>query len=627
MSEGPRASVSCVTVETENAVQRVGPHVHSTARARKAWLPFCVFFVTLGLTVTAAYNADLASRTRERVRFDHAVSQAEASIEAVLRRYVALIHAVRGIGAAHLNMSLDQFRAYVKALDLPKNYPGIEGLGVAVRLRPDQKEEAIRKARAKGLESFHIWPESNQSNLCPVVILEPADDHNLATLGHDLFAEPERRAAAQRAVETGEPAATGKLTLAAEAERPRGAGFLILGPLYKGGNGPDTAERSRDWSGFVYCSFSADDFFKALLNSQHNSLLNFKIYDGTQLTSANLMHDSGAETGVGSNGNALTGTNTLVVAGRTWTLLASPQRAFVAGAGVNFSPLILMAGALLSSLLAWFTAIQAKARVAAEESAALLRESEKERAALNRELEQRVIERTAELETANRELEAFSYSVSHDLRAPLRHIDSYAQILVDEAGPMLGEDNGRFLKAITKSARNMAQLIDDLLGFSRIGRMPLNTKRIDLKHLCEETIRSLEPDTGGRNIRWTVRDLPIVRGDGSMLRQVFVNLLGNAVKYTRDRSPAEIEIGCQNGKSEEDVVFVRDNGAGFDMEYADKLFGVFQRLHSREEFDGTGIGLANVNRIIGRHGGRCWAEGVVGGGATFYFSFPKAKPE
>src|SRR6185503_8903912 len=270
----------------------------------------------------AAYNADLVSRTRERVRFDHAVSQAQASIDAVLRRYVALIHAVRGIGAAHLNMNLDQFRAYVKALDLQKNYPGLEGLGVAVRLRPEQKEEAIRKAQAKVLASFHIWPDSNQSNLCPVVSLEPADDHNLAMLGYDLFAEPERRAAAQRAVETGEPAATGKLTWAAEAEQPRAAGFLILGPLYKGGNVPDTAERSRDWAGFVYCSFSTDDFFKALLNSHDNSLLGFKIYDGTQLTSANLMHDSGAEARPG--GNALTATNTLVVAGRTWTLIASP---------------------------------------------------------------------------------------------------------------------------------------------------------------------------------------------------------------------------------------------------------------------------------------------------------------
>jgi signal transduction histidine kinase len=609
-------------------VQKVGPEVPSTARARNArLLPFCVFVVTLGLTVTAAYNADLVSRTRDRVRFDHTISQAQAGIEAVLKRYLALIHAVRGIAAAHLNMSLEQFRAYVKALDLRKNYPGIAGLGVAVRIKPEQKDEAIRKAHEKGLLSFHIWPDSDLPHLCPLIILEPADDRNLAALGYDLFAEPERRAAAQRAVETGEPAATGKLTSAENGESRRDAGFVFLGPLYKGGNVPPRAERSRDWAGFVYCSFSTDDFFTALLNSHDSSLLNFKIYDGTQLTAANLLHDTGAEARVDPSRNVLTGTNTLVFAGRTWTLITLPKPAFVAGAGVNFSALILTAGALLGSLLAWFTAIQSRARVAAEESAALLRESEKERAALNRELEQRVTARTAELEAANKELEAFSYSISHDLRAPLRHINGYTQILAAEAGPTLGEANRHLLKAITDSARNMSQLIEDLLGFSRTGRVQLETKRIDLKILCEETIRSLEPDTAGRSIRWTVRELPTVRGDQSMLRQVFVNLLGNAVKYTRDRSPAEIEIGCKDGKSDEDVIFVRDNGVGFDMKHAHKLFGVFQRLHTTREFEGTGIGLANVNRIVGRHGGRCWAEGVVGVGATFYLSFPKTKPE
>jgi light-regulated signal transduction histidine kinase (bacteriophytochrome) len=323
----------------------------------------------------------------------------------------------------------------------------------------------------------------------------------------------------------------------------------------------------------------------------------------------------------------LIGTNTLVFAGRTWTLIASPKPAFIASGGVNFSALIFMGGTFLSFLLAWSTANQAKARVAAEESAALLRESEQERTALNRELEQRVIERTAELEAANKELEAFSYSVSHDLSGPLRHIDGYAQILAEEAGPTLGEANGRLLNTISNSAQKMRRLIDDLLGFSRIGQVPLDTEPIDLRNLCDETIHSLEPDTDGRNIRWTVRELPTVQGDRSMLRQVFVNLVGNAVKYSRDRNPAEIEIGCNYGKSDEAVIFVRDNGVGFDMKYADKLFGMFQRLHSKKEFEGNGIGLANVNRIIGRHGGRCWAEGVVGGGSTFYFSFPKVKPE
>ncbi|HTG42928.1 MAG TPA: CHASE domain-containing protein, partial [Verrucomicrobiae bacterium] len=349
--------------------------VHSTSRARKARLPSCVFVVTLGLTFTAAYYADLVSRTQERVRFDHRVSQAQASIEAVLRRYVALIHAVRGIGAAHLNVSLDQFRAYIKALDLRKNYPGIEGLGVALRLKPDQKDEAIRKAQAKGLTSFHIWPDSDQAQLCPLIILEPADDQNLAALGYDLFAEPEHRAAAQRAVETGEPAVTGNLIWAANGQKRRDAGFLFLSPLYKRGDVSAPAERSLNWAGFVYCSFSTDDFFKVLLKSQDNSLLDFKIYDDTHLIPADLLQNIGAEARRDPIMNVLTGTNKLVFAGRSWTLITSPKPAFVAAAGVNYSVLILIAGTFLSSLLARFTAIQAKARVAAEEFAALLRES------------------------------------------------------------------------------------------------------------------------------------------------------------------------------------------------------------------------------------------------------------
>jgi len=239
----------------------------------------------------------------------------------------------------------------------------------------------------------------------------------------------------------------------------------------------------------------------------------------------------------------------------------------------------------------------------------------------NAALERRVRERTAELEAANQELESFSYSVSHDLRAPVRHIDGFAELLDQTTDSTISEKDRRYLQLIIKAAKQMSQLIDDLLDFSRMGRAEMRRTRVNLQVLLEKVLQSLQPEMEGRHILWKKDPLPEVQADPALLQQVFSNLLFNAIKYSRPRDPAQIEIGSKI-EGEERVFFVRDNGVGFDMRYADKLFGVFQRLHSKEEFEGTGIGLANVQRIIHRHGGKVWAEGVEDGGATFYFSMP-----
>lgn len=240
---------------------------------------------------------------------------------------------------------------------------------------------------------------------------------------------------------------------------------------------------------------------------------------------------------------------------------------------------------------------------------------------LNRELEVKVEQRTAALEASNKELEAFSYSVSHDLRAPLRHISGYVELLNNRFREALPEKAGHYLHEITDSSRQMGALIDDLLQFSRTGRQELRQEDMDMNTVVQEALLKLKPDTQDRNISWTVADLPRVFGDSSLLTQVWINLLDNAVKYTRYKGEAKVEVGCTRADDQFEF-YVRDNGVGFDIRYAHKLFGVFQRLHSPAQFEGTGIGLANVQRIVHKHGGRVRAEGRPDEGATFYFTLP-----
>jgi K+-sensing histidine kinase KdpD len=280
-----------------------------------------------------------------------------------------------------------------------------------------------------------------------------------------------------------------------------------------------------------------------------------------------------------------------------------------------------------ASIVAWFVAVRRRiendlrdARDHLQVEVEQRKRREDEILKLNNEL----VKRARELETSNNELESFAYSVSHDLRAPLRHVVGYSELLQRQASSSLDEKSRRFIQTILEASKRMGNLIDDLLAFSRIGRAETKKTLVSLDQLVKDVVAEIGQDTTGRDIVWKIHPLPVCYGDRSMLRLVIFNLLSNAVKFTRMRAKTEIEIGSVDREDEVEV-FVRDNGAGFDMQYVDKLFGVFQRLHLPEEFEGTGIGLATVRRIIHRHGGEVRAQGGVDQGATLYFSLPKAQ--
>jgi signal transduction histidine kinase len=245
--------------------------------------------------------------------------------------------------------------------------------------------------------------------------------------------------------------------------------------------------------------------------------------------------------------------------------------------------------------------------------------------AVRRRVERELLQYRDELEASNKELEAFAYSVSHDLRAPVRHMVGFTELLQRSSASLLSDKSQRYVMVILESAKRMGNLIDDLLAFSKISRVETQKTLVNLDQLVKEVLGEVRQETNGRDIVWRIYPLPVCYGDRSMLRLALVNLVSNAVKFTRPRAQAEIEIGFTDQKQDQVVVFIRDNGVGFDMKYVNKLFGVFQRLHRPEEFEGTGIGLATVQRIVHRHGGRVWAEGLVDRGATFYFSLSKSQ--
>ena len=576
---------------------------------RHAALAYAVLLVALVLTLLASYYVRENVQASARVRFDDTVQTSQEAISRRLERYINVMFGARGLFSASSEVNEEEWRGFVNSLDLQKRYEGIQMLGYA---------------RAEGPGSY------------PITYAEPMDRANTGLVGYNPYAMAADRATMDRARDTAEVELTGKTFVLMRAPRDSLAdlvlekGVVAYLPIYRGGEPiGSVAERRRALEGYVVSYLPTDRVLEGILNESYDPYVDIEVYDGAGLTPKNLLYDddnvqraSEAQASSGSSGGAfaevtelpagrpdgrtsLGNAVPLEVEGREWSLYFETLPGFERVENTRLPLFVLLSGLGVSLLLFGITYMLVRARLRAEEAGSGLEEANRE------------------LEVTNRELESFSYSVSHDLRAPLRSIDGFSQILLEDYADNLDEEGKDYLGRVRAASQRMGRLIDDLLGLSRVTRGTLRRERVSLSSLAREVADGLRESRPDRKVDLEIEDGIEVNGDPRLIRVALTNLLGNAFKFTEKKERARISFGEDRRLSRlgrVPVYYVRDNGAGFDMEYADKLFGAFQRLHGASEFEGTGIGLATVQRIVHRHGGRVWAEGRIGDGATFYFT-------
>jgi signal transduction histidine kinase len=595
--------------------------------------------LTFMVTSVAIYYVLKNVEDTSRVRFDKTVRVARDAIDRQLNSYVDAMRGARGLFYASDSIEESEWAGYTNGIGLQDRYKGMQILGYAKRVDPEEKDAFIESLsqthHRDGRPDPTLRPKGERDVYFPMTYIQPLDDVNERLLGHDEYTDPERRAAMDQARDTGEPQSTGKIYLLSKAPAGDKAdlalkpGFVVYLAIYRKGEPIDTVDqRRRALDGFVVGALDPEGLLRGSFEGSFDPLIDYEIYDGTKLTPNSLLYDNdqvrragqpqeqadllgtvGKVLGLPTNQPGgtpdISSFDRIDLAGREWTLYFDALPGFEGGAESELPLFVLVSGLVVSLLLFGTTLMLIRSRVRAEKA--------------SRDLE----EANRELEATNRELEAFSYSVSHDLRAPLRSIDGFSQILLEDYADELDEDGKDYLNRVRSATQRMGRLIDDLLGLSRVTRGAMNRQRVNLSALAKEVAENLREAGPEREVRFSIQEGLEVWGDTRLLRVALENLIGNAWKFTGKEPAAEIQFGVDEEFSRRGrvpVYYVRDNGAGFEMAYANRLFGAFQRLHGADEFEGTGIGLATVQRIIRRHGGRIWAEGEVGRGATFYFT-------
>ena len=596
---------------------------HLSAHLRRLAPAYGVLLISLVLSILAFLYVRQNIETQTRARFEDITQATQEAIERRTKAYLDAMFGARGLFYASESVTPKEWANYVEGIEPSTRFEGLQALSYAQEVSPQEREAFELRARKEGLPTIRpkLSGDSGDSGdsggagdsgdrrvYFPITytgpLQGPLGGANSEMLGYDFYAEGEHKRAMERARDSGRPRATEMVYVLSDAPPGHVAdlalrpGFVVYLPIYEEGASLGTLkERRGALRGYIVGSFKSDELLDEVFRGSFHPLIDFEVYDGEDVLSSPLLYDSDGikRAGEGGPDTLLAKEDRIEVAGREWSLYFATLPRFEKGAESKLPEFVLASGVGVSTLLFGITLLLVRSRTLAEHA-------------------------SRDLEDANRELEAFSYSVSHDLRAPLRSIEGFSQILLEDYAEKLDEEGQNYLGRVRAASRRMALLIDDLLDLSRVSRSPLRRELVDLSAQAREITAELAKSQPEREAEFVIADGLTANGDARLLSLALENLLGNAWKFTSREERARIEFGSTTLEGRERVYFVRDNGVGFDEAYAGKLFGAFQRLHGPEEFEGTGIGLATVQRIVRRHGGRVWAEGEVGKGATFFFT-------
>ncbi len=560
--------------------------------------PWAVLTLFLVLMLAATEYVFESSQLADRARFEQSVQAAVDQINARIDAHVNVLRAATGLFAATQDVTRDQFRAYIRHLQLEQRNPGMQGIGLSLRVRLQDVELVIADLRANDFREFRIWPWSERPEYHTIVVLEPLDRRNRAAIGYDMFTHPLRRAAMERARDTGEPAATAVLTLVQEIDGRKQPGFLVYVPIYSSDEVPATvAERRQALYGFVYAPFRAADLINAIFQSRPSGVM-LTVRDGRDVLFA-------SHSASGHDQARYAAMRKIRVGGREWTIDFAAPRTQTRVSGLTIATA--GGGLLISVLLFALLRVQLHARGEAERVAETLRRSE------------------AELQKASRAKDEFLATLSHELRTPMTAILGWSKLMADDLGE---ETRNIAVDAIQKSSKAQAQLIDDLLDVSRItaGKMRIEVRAIDLAPIIRGAVDAVAPaaEAKGVTVGMTIPPSPLlVSGDANRLQQVIWNLLSNAVKFTPRGGQVDIRAATRDPEA---LLTVTDTGQGIEPAFLPYVFDRFRQADSSmtRAYTGLGLGLAIVRHLIELHGGsvEAFSEGI-GKGARFTVRLPR----